>query len=177
IAGPTDVKGTVWSQAEYLPSLIQTSKALGRVPKSLPDAVDWIPVDKLAHIILDLLHDALDTHKSQIFNLVNPQPTEWETLVPAMQKYWAKETTLTTISFKEWVRLLQSIDVNNKEELATMPSVKVKDFYEGMQRNADIKKERQTYETGNGMAASKTMKELQPIDERLMEVWLEQWGY
>ncbi|TKA66326.1 hypothetical protein B0A49_08043, partial [Cryomyces minteri] len=99
----------------------------------------------------------------------NPQPTEWETLVPAMRKLWANETTLSPIPFKEWVRLLQSIDVNNKEELAAMPSVKVKEFYEEMQRNADIKRKRQTYETGNGMAASKTMKELQPIDERLME--------
>ncbi|KAK4983486.1 putative NRPS-like protein biosynthetic cluster [Elasticomyces elasticus] len=177
IAGPTDVKGTVWSKAEYLPSLIQTSKALGRIPKSLPDAVDWVPVDKLAHIILDLMHDALDTHKSQIFNLVNPQPTEWETLVPAMRKLWANQTTLSSISFKEWVRLLQSIDVNNKEELAAMPSVMVKEFYEEMQRNTDMNKGRPTYETRNGMAASKTMKELQPIDERLMGVWLEQWGY
>lgn len=44
IAGPTTEKG-MWSPQEWLPTLVATSKAIGKVPNALGSmAVDWVPV-------------------------------------------------------------------------------------------------------------------------------------
>ena len=56
IAGPTVEQG-LWSQHEWLPSLVSSSVYLGKLPASLGsrDAIDWVPVDIVARIIVDLL--------------------------------------------------------------------------------------------------------------------------
>jgi nucleoside-diphosphate-sugar epimerase len=66
VAGPTTKIG-MWSKQEWLPSLIASSKYLGKFPASLGplEIVDWIPVDILARIILDLLHGAEDDNRIQ----------------------------------------------------------------------------------------------------------------
>ncbi|KAH7009835.1 hypothetical protein EDB80DRAFT_713952 [Ilyonectria destructans] len=48
IAGPTTAAG-MWLKQEWLPSLIASSKYLGKLPESLGhiDTVNWIPVDLL----------------------------------------------------------------------------------------------------------------------------------
>lgn len=44
IAGPTTEKG-MWSPQEWLPTIIATSKAIGKVPRTLGSmAIDWVPV-------------------------------------------------------------------------------------------------------------------------------------
>ena len=56
IAGPTTEQG-IWSKREWIPSLIASSVHLGKLPTSLGarNAVDWIPVDIVAQIIIDVL--------------------------------------------------------------------------------------------------------------------------
>ena len=49
IAGPLTEKGK-WNEDEWVPALVKTSKAMGCLPKDLPD-VDWIPVDRVASIV------------------------------------------------------------------------------------------------------------------------------
>ncbi|KAK5172165.1 uncharacterized protein LTR77_003803 [Saxophila tyrrhenica] len=151
IAGSTRADGTIWNPAEYLPSLIQTSLALGRVPETLPGVIDWIPVDVLSHIIIDIVHGTRGTDKLQVFNLVNPRTTSWDHLLPAMQKYRASsDTPLLPISFADWTKLLHRVDVNNKQELAAMPAAKLIAFYEGMQQDDDEHGGRLLCETANG---------------------------
>ncbi len=56
IAGPTIREG-IWSKHEWIPSLIASSVHLGKFPASLGsrDTIDWIPVDFVSRIIIDLL--------------------------------------------------------------------------------------------------------------------------
>ena len=56
IAGSTTGFG-MWSKQEWIPSILASSKYLGKIPDSLGtmDTVDWVPVDKTAQIILDLV--------------------------------------------------------------------------------------------------------------------------
>lgn len=65
IAGPLEVKG-IWNEEEWLPALIKTSKSLGYLPDHLPD-IGWIPVDKLAVMILEILRFAARTEKSWVY--------------------------------------------------------------------------------------------------------------
>jgi thioester reductase-like protein len=177
IAGSTTTKGTVWNPAEYLPSLIQSSLALGRVPESLPGAVDWTPVDTLAQIIVDIVHGTQDTDKLQIFNLINPRTTSWKDLLPALQQHRSTVTPLLPISFADWTKMLHRVDVNNEQELAAIPAAKLIEFYEGMQRDDENYGGRLLCETTNGETLSKTMANLQPISKELLGMWLRQWGW
>ena len=54
IAGPVAKPG-IWNKSEWVYSLIKTSQSLGQFPRNIPD-VDWIPVDTLASINLDITH-------------------------------------------------------------------------------------------------------------------------
>ena len=92
VAGPvkTDGNGGFWNKQEWLPSLIASSKYLRKIPESLgpSDSVDWIPVDFLSRVLVELLekpssavsdhvstsskifshnedHDAVNKHDSQ----------------------------------------------------------------------------------------------------------------
>lgn len=177
IAGSTKSSGTVWGKAEYLPSLIQTSLALGRVPETLPGDIDWIPVDTLAHIIADIVDQAQDAPTPQIFNIVNPHSTKWETLLPILQEHRTADAALVPVSFNDWTRLLRKIDSNNQRELDSMPAAKIIDFYEGLQQDDAKHGGRLLCETSNGTSVSKTMESLKPISPDLMKIWLKQWNY
>lgn len=55
VAGPTSQTGR-WSMREWFPSLIASSAFMGVIPENLGpmEMVDWVPVNLLANIILDL---------------------------------------------------------------------------------------------------------------------------
>lgn len=59
VAGPVGLssKGGCWNKKEWLPSLIASSKYLCKIPASLGpnDMVDWIPVDVLSRVLVELM--------------------------------------------------------------------------------------------------------------------------
>ncbi|KAI9811859.1 MAG: putative NRPS-like protein biosynthetic cluster [Pycnora praestabilis] len=169
IAGPLAANGGEWNKTEWLPCLVKTSKSLRRIPSSL-SAIDWIPVDELASIIREIAHS--DT--PQIYNLVNPKTTDWASLVPTIQNYFAEPTTVA-IPLADWVDLLQSLDASDKQELETKPALKILDFFEGLERASA--KEKLAYDTTHGRTTSRTMAELAPVSPEAMEVWLDQWKF
>ena len=73
IAGPVATPG-IWNKDEWVYSLIKTPQSLGYFPRNIPD-VDWIPVDTLASIILDIVHCTAGMAGALTYNLVNPQCT------------------------------------------------------------------------------------------------------
>ncbi|KAI9808850.1 MAG: putative NRPS-like protein biosynthetic cluster [Pycnora praestabilis] len=177
IAGPLDPKGAEWNRVEWLPSLVKSSKAMGCIPDSLVPRVDWIPVDELAHIIVDIVHSARRTRSRLIFNLVNPKASEWSDLVPAIQEYCGPATT-KAIPFLDWINELKRLDPHNKEELAAKPSMKIIQFYEDMEKGVSAsQKIKTTFKTDNGVSNSRTMAKLAPVDKAAMQLWLKQWNF
>ena len=59
VAGPvgTNGQGACWNKQEWLPSLIASSKHLGKIPESLGlnESIDWIPVDILSRVLVELM--------------------------------------------------------------------------------------------------------------------------
>ena len=59
VAGPveTNQSGGCWNKQEWLPSLLASSLKLGKLPNSLGpnDVIDWIPVDVLSGILVELM--------------------------------------------------------------------------------------------------------------------------
>ena len=171
VSGPMEAGGTVWNRQEWLPALVQTSKALGAIPGDMGD-VDWIPVDALARIVGDIAHT--NATGMQIFNLVNPRTAKWDRLVQAVRK---KYPGIRAVPLADWVGMLKKVDASNKDEVAKKPGIILLEFYESLVQGTNKNGELLRYETKNGESVSKTMRGLGPVRGEWMELWLDQWNF
>ncbi|KAJ6092951.1 hypothetical protein N7486_008240 [Penicillium sp. IBT 16267x] len=175
IAGPTTVRGQ-WNPHEWLPTIIATSKAMGKIPSRLGAMpVDWVPVDTLSSIMIDIVHTR---HRDQsefphaVFHLTNYKTASWSLLIPAIQQKY----NLEPVEFAAWVAELESIRSPSSAQVAEKPALKLLSFYQGLvdETKAALSVALDVQKT---KAASKTMNSLQPITASLMSNWLEQWNF
>ncbi|KAJ9194745.1 hypothetical protein DTO164E3_7166 [Paecilomyces variotii] len=173
VGGPTTEKGA-WNRQEWLPTIVATSKSMGKVPSTLGSApVDWIPVDTLAKIILELADTRRKTQsdsRCEVFHLVNPATTTWAALIPAVQKHYP----VKPVEFSDWIQELESIENPSDEDIAAKPALKLLDFYHGLSGDGALSA---PLEVGRTKEASATMRSLGPVDEKLMDTWLKQWAF
>ncbi|KAK5019294.1 putative NRPS-like protein biosynthetic cluster [Cryomyces antarcticus] len=182
IAGPLAVDGGCWTKHEWLPSLVRTSKALGRIPAEL-GLVDWIPVDKLANTIKDLVFANIEKASLEVYNLVNPRVSSWSDLVPAVQNFYkelhSSSPAMKTIPLDKWVEALERIDLNNRDAVDEMPSIKILDFYKAIGESLSTSpiSNIAAFDTDNLSRESDTMRNLRSIDRETVTIWLRQWDF
>ncbi|KAL2350035.1 hypothetical protein BJ546DRAFT_1070158 [Cryomyces antarcticus] len=172
IAGPLKRNGGDWNKTEWLPCLVKLSLSMRLFPQTLPP-IDWIPVDELAAIILEIVHGRARSNELAIFNLVNPHPTTWEPLVAPVMKRAGPHSRL--VPTQQWVDALRQSDASDVEETKAKPALKILDFFDGIAK-AD-EKAALRYRTENGVAASRRMKDLSAVRPEWMERWLDQWAF
>ncbi|KAK5024923.1 hypothetical protein LTS07_008301 [Exophiala sideris] len=170
VAGPVR-RGGCWNKTEWFPSLIQTSKALRMIPEALPE-VNWIPVDTLADIVVDIIHSPV-VESPAIFNLVNPKPVSWASLVPTVQSRFGAGK-LIAVSLHEWITAVRSVDMGDPDAVNAAPAAKIVDFFEAI---AGTNARSPRYTTSMGPAISKTMGDLGPVNPGWMDIWLTQWNF
>ena len=173
LAGPAAKEG-IWNKNEWLPSLIATSKALGKVPKTLgnEDTVDWVPMDDVAQILLDLVHARTEKGQQpalETFHLVNPKTVSWQSLTSTVADHFSA----SVVSFHEWLEALKASPMTDSE-IAKKPGLKLLDFYESLDAKDGGLPRLATTRTAE---RSPTMRALHPVDEALMKRWLQQWNF
>ncbi|TVY87466.1 Non-canonical non-ribosomal peptide synthetase [Lachnellula willkommii] len=198
IAGPTTTHG-VWNPGEWLPTLIASSVHLQMIPESLGpmDTIDWIPVDILSRIIVDLIQepnstplditpppspprtngangtDALSHTKapgSRMFHAVNPSTTTWKLYLPTIKRYI--HTRLEVVSLGTWVDALKS-SASRSEDLVANPGLKLLDFFTNLVESG----KQPILETCETIKSSPTMAEMSAVTEAWMETWMKQWDF
>ena len=202
IAGPRNGLGQ-WNRSEWLPSLIRSSFTIKAIPESLGEAldrVDWLPIDELAPILLELAEDTKedpDVDQSQIsskssegaivFNVLNPKSRVWHELLPVVKTtFLALETSkeipaVQRVSFDKWLVMVRNIfetqsKAHGKTEkdlesiLKVNPAVKLLGFYEEEQAQRP-----QLWETGKTRKTSATLASLSEIDDNSMQKWIRGW--
>ncbi|RAL10259.1 putative NRPS-like enzyme [Aspergillus homomorphus CBS 101889] len=173
IGGPTTVLGK-WNVDEWVPNLVKTSVAMGKVPADLGGyKVDWVPVDTLATITVELTQTRRreQTHDLHaVYHLVNPHKTAWEELVPALQE---KYPHVQTVAFETWLRELEAVRSPSEEEVRAKPALKLLDFYRGLSGSV-LSAEIAVEMTRQG---SETMARLGGVTAQLMRNWLDQWAF
>ena len=167
IGGSTLSTDAPWPTQELVPSLFKTSKALGMIPEDLPP-VDWIPVNKLSPIILELaFHDLPDRANSpRYYNLVNPHPVPWTSLLGPMTAHCGPRSK--TVPLQDWVRELQTLDASDAAEVEAKPALKILGFFAAMAARGPVAR----YETEAAERASHSMAGLEAVSECLMRGWL-----
>lgn len=176
LAGPDSEKG-LWNKQEWLPSIIASSKAIGKIPNALgaQDIADWVPVDQAARTLIDIATTRFATQESsplETFHLINPRTARWADLVPAVTEYYAGQgVELEVVGFEEWMGVLRGLDVT-AEEAVRVPGLKLMDFYEGLMTEGLPR-----METRRTEEASETLRSLKPVREEVVTKWLEQWQF
>ncbi|TQB68175.1 hypothetical protein MPDQ_003886 [Monascus purpureus] len=175
IAGPSMAHGQ-WNKQEWVPTIVATSKSMGKVPNNLGSwGVDWIPVDTLSAILLELVDTRRKTQsdtRCAAFHLINPSVTTWGSLLPAIQKRYKD---IQPVEFSDWIRELESIQDPSAEEIAAKPGIKILDFYRALLDGEGALSA--PIEVGDTKQASPTMGALGPISAELMGNWLNQWNF
>jgi len=179
LAGPVTEKG-VWNKQEWLPSIVSSSKAIGKVPRNLEnmDTVDWVPVDAAAKVLLELSFNTLTDNKTSegklsVYHLVNPKTESWQRLVPVVQEHFDQtHTRLEIVEFTNWLETLKKMPMS-KENAARVPGLKLLDFYEGLAAPQGLPR----LATDKTAAMSPTLKNIGPVNRDMMKLWLEQWSF
>lgn len=177
LAGPEAEKG-LWNKQEWLPSIIASSKAVGKIPRTLgnQDTVDWVPTDTAAQVLVDLVFSRLRTQTTNpldAFHLVNPQVVSWSELVPAIRDFYHQSgTEIEVVEFQNWLETLKKLPMT-QEQVQKVPGLKLLDFYEGMAAPAGLPR----LATDHTADSSATLKKLGPVSRDLMVNWLKQWGF
>jgi nucleoside-diphosphate-sugar epimerase len=171
-------------QLEWLPSLIATSKALHKIPRSLgsQNTLDWVPVDIAAHSILDITisrigEDAASSKALDCFNIVNPQTADWRDLVHVILAFYQKRggcdgSRIEPVEFTDWINELKNIEMT-RGQIERYPGVKLIEFFEAMSNTEKKVK----FATEHTVDCSRTMADLRAVDKGLMERWLEGWSF
>ena len=169
ICGSTKPGGSPWSNREVVPGIIQTSKSIGLVPNDLQQ-VDWVPIDTLASITLELcLHDLEmgSLGKPSYYNVVNPHKTAWSDLVPCIQEHCGPEAK--SVPLTKWMAVLRTLKTRDPKEMELKPALKVMPFFSLIaSRGPHV-----VFETAASEKASKSMSELKAIDAGLVKMWLQ----
>ena len=155
--------------------------------------MSWIPVDITANIIVDLvLANAGPIHKDDAptssssavpsnmhhYNLVNPHPGVWSTLVPTVIQYFqneVKSSTIEPVPFSAWLSALLASAALGTEDVAKNPGIKLLDFYTAM--NEGGAEEEAMLETKETAKTSESMRALAPVGKEWMGIWLGQWKF
>ncbi|KAI0188864.1 putative NRPS-like enzyme [Astrocystis sublimbata] len=196
VAGAVKNKG-VWNPAEWLPSLIMSSRYLGCLPNSLGSqfsAVDWVPVDALADVMIDLLtYQGGGVNKTvegvDVFNVRNPALVSWGDVSPAIKEAIEAELgrAVEVVSPETWLtRLEKSIEATSTDAGADIaikanPAVKLVDFYrdslwsvsEGLASTAATPQPPMAIE--KSLNASPTLRDLPPVSPSWMRKWVDEW--
>lgn len=180
IAGPTTAAG-VWPKQEWLPSLIATSRYLGKIPNSLGrmETIDWIPVDILGRIIVELAigqHGAVEERVpgagALVYHTSNTKLTSWKSLVGMISDELSDGgLKVETVPLEAWLEELRHSASEEKETIAMNPAVKLLDYYEGLTSGEAV-----SLITTETVRASPTLYSLGPVNEVWMKNWLRQWS-
>ncbi|ETS78506.1 hypothetical protein PFICI_10568 [Pestalotiopsis fici W106-1] len=190
VAGPVGV-GT-WNRTEWLPSLVISSFHLGCVPQDLGQrfsAVDWIPSDALAEIVVDLVAtsrssrklETLDTQSNgvEVFNLRNPSTTTWSALQPALQEAASVHLhkPLDIVPSFTWLERLQKSSESDTDDMAALvaanPAIKLLAFYRNGLWAEELAVEPMSVD--RAVAESPTLRDLPPVRGEWMRKWVEDW--
>ncbi|TRX88461.1 hypothetical protein FHL15_010651 [Xylaria flabelliformis] len=177
VAGPTSTVGE-WSKKEWLPSLIESSKYLGKIPDSLGprlDTIDWIPVDKLGKVIVELAIRLARSHQpntgASVYHAINPHHTTWEELLPIVSQRLNQGKEVEVVSLEAWVDALRD-SASKTDDIVANPAIKLLDFFESL-----IDTEATSLSTENTVQISPTLLTIGPVKEDWMANWLTQWGF
>ncbi|TGO67587.1 hypothetical protein BOTNAR_0039g00240 [Botryotinia narcissicola] len=170
---------SIWNPREWLPSLVLSTLHLEQISHSLGprfDNVDFVPVDLLRDILLDLATAAMTRtadNAATVFNLRDPQLVSWSTLLSAIVAI----QPLHTVSPATWLASFRASSEAGYEDVTANPAVKLLYSFEGLWAiHADTEKvPMQPMVVEKALEASPAIRKLDAVKVKWMHKWVEEW--
>ena len=199
IAGPvlpgTRDKG-MWPRQEWLPSIVNSSRHLGKLPGDLgvmSEGLDWTPVDAAADIVAELAlgmrcGGSGGSGGADVYHLTNPRRSSWGVLLHAVRECLADAAggkELEVVPYGRWLEALRQSDKATNGDLGPEISternsaLKLLDFLESLVPSAGEGGD-QAYpvlDTARAEEASPTLRSMRAVGKDWMGLWMRQWGY
>lgn len=178
IAGPRSKAG-MWNRFEMLPSLIASSVHMGILPDTLGamDVIDWVPVEDMAGLVLDVAGISAPKDVSSIsgyYNAVNPTTALWQDIAATLMEYYSGRIE-KIIPLEDWVSALQASDVTT--DPARNPAIKLIDSYESMLDRQKAGIAHTDFDMERTMMVSSRMKNFGAINRDMVRNWCDQWNF
>lgn len=179
--------------------IIVSSAYLNVFPETFPsrDHIDWLPVDKLSKILLEILSSA--SHPSnrhgfgneeisyqldragvvgtKMYHVVNPQAASWSADFAAEVLDAYPGGLVQPVPFKEWVERLEAsaeeAEHDNNIDVERNPAIRLVDFFSDA---IGAKKSQRVLAASASTEASKTLRELGPLSRGWLKNWMVQWS-
>lgn len=139
-------------------SLINTVLSHLKTPPQvqLGELSKWIAT--LEHVTQDNIQELTGKLDAVLSHLKNPQQVQ-------------------VVELSEWISMLEKVNHHDVQELTAKPAVKILDFFRSCEKARTAGQGTLKYSTSRGVAVSKTMRELKPVGEEWMGIWLDRLGY
>lgn len=127
IAGPVSSEKGMWNTQEWFPSLLLSSKAMGKLPDSLAsmDRVDWIPVDILADILaMDVICGDRKREKSPSGDFEEPAYEDQPSSLPKIARSGPatpdSDITISSTPASSICSSIEALSTKSKNRLAVL---------------------------------------------------------
>lgn len=195
VAGAVQHPG-LWNTSEWFPSLIISSATIGVLPNSLGsqfDQIDWVPVDILAKILVELgTHpegpisqtQADQVRRGDVYHPLNTNSTSWSILMDCVKDHLSFRTgkAIDLVPLSTWISKVrqhaESMISSNEDEkfesmLSNNPAARLLDFYDSLQSTQATKVP--MFEYTKTAKQSKSMRNLEPIGKEWTRKWIDEW--
>ncbi|KAJ5533542.1 NRPS-like enzyme [Penicillium frequentans] len=173
LGGPSHSEAGMWNTRDWLPSLVRSSQTMSKLPASLgPFQLDWLPIDAAARIMTEIVQNR--RYRTDpgltVYHITNPKATEWKSLTGLV----SKACDASVVPLDEWVQDLELMVTGGDTDLRELPAAGLLDFFRMLlNRQNDTMP---ALDVTNTQVASPTLREIGPVDEEMMEIWLRQWN-
>jgi thioester reductase-like protein len=186
----------LWNKAEWFPSLVISSLHVGALPDTLGlalDHVDWMPIDLLAEVLVDLAvrerravsDSELDSASVNVYHPVNLHPLSWADIRSMVADALLKTTgnRVEIIPFQEWLQRVREdiekwstspgLSENNLQGvLAKNPAAKLLEFFTAIMSQTERGDVLDTQVTAK---ASEKLRAVEAVQSGWIEKWVGEW--
>lgn len=195
VAGAAKAHG-LWNKNEWFPSLVLSSLHVGAVPDTVSpklDRVDWVPVDLLAEVLVELaLSDCSDSTAEaertvEVFHPHNLNLMPWNeairpVIADALAGYAGKQ--IETVPLVDWIERVRrdlegtgtggSSDNELQVLLERDPAAKLLGFFEGLADSASAEPDN-VLETGKTAQRSERLRAVPGVKAEWVRKWVGKW--
>ena len=198
IAGAANHSG-IWNRNEWFPSMIINSVQIGAIPDSLGpmfDEIDWVPIDLLADILLELAlersslakqYTASEKQHADVYHPLNPNKMTWTELrsVILLELSQQMKTPIEVLPLRTWVAKVRkeaesTVDHSKYTDSASLeaalrsnPAAKLLDFFEHLAASEKVSINHLDF--SETLRLSKGMQRLEPINDEWVGKWIREW--
>jgi len=159
-----DTRHGQWNPTEAIPLMLRSAVTLGALP-TLDDTLNWLPVDTVARVIVELARAVGD---QAVYHVVNPHAFHWtRDLLPMLRDAGLH---FEPLSPREWLDRLAA----SPADPAANPTIKLLEFFRAKYAEPNSRP-RPFYETRLTEQASPTLHRTRSPDLSLIRKILEYW--